>query len=164
MEASGNYQISIKSKIFLWINLNSELNHLTPIFLHTSRNWVSATNSNFLIPIWHKSDNVNLRYFNLRPFDLTKYIVWNIKGLRHRVAQIRDYTFWVCGKNSFPLCISYWLPSYFNYTQAFPPYTFFSLAHEDLLATWRLFLTSVCKDYKFQFFAKHYIIIFYSCN
>ena len=33
-------------------------------------------------------DDVNLWYFKLTLFDLTAFIVWNIKGLRHWVAKI----------------------------------------------------------------------------
>ena len=42
------------------------------------RNWVFATKSNFLKQISLKPENVNLWYFKLRSFDLTKSIVWNI--------------------------------------------------------------------------------------
>ena len=43
--------------------------------------WTLVTNLNFLIPISLHHDGVNLWYFKLRPFDLTEFIVWNIKGL-----------------------------------------------------------------------------------
>ena len=33
-------------------------------------------------------DSVKLRYLKLGLFDLIEFIVWNIKGLRHRVADI----------------------------------------------------------------------------
>ena len=42
------------------------------------RNWVFATNSNFLIPKSVQPNSVNLRYFKLRFFDPTEFIVWNI--------------------------------------------------------------------------------------
>ena len=42
----------------------------------------------FEIPISLQPDNVNLRYFKLRLFDITACIVWNIKGLWHFVAKI----------------------------------------------------------------------------
>ena len=44
-------------------------------------------------------DVVNLWYFKLRLFDLTKLMIWNIKGLRHRVAKIKRLQR-VCGKGS----------------------------------------------------------------
>ena len=39
------------------------------------------------------SNVVNFWYFNLRLFDLAKFIVWNIKGLQHRVAMIQKLEF-----------------------------------------------------------------------
>ena len=48
------------------------------------RNGVFATNSNFLIPISLQPNGVHRWYFKLRLFDVTKFIVWNIKGLRHQ--------------------------------------------------------------------------------
>ena len=36
-----------------------------------------------------KKDGVNFRYFKLKLFDLTESIVWNIKGLRDWVVQIK---------------------------------------------------------------------------
>ena len=52
------------------------------------RNWVFATNSNFLIPISLQPDGVGLWYFKLTLFDLKEIIVWNIWGLWHCVAMI----------------------------------------------------------------------------
>ena len=40
------------------------------------RNWVFATNSNFLISMSLKPHGVNLWYFKLRLFDPTEFIVW----------------------------------------------------------------------------------------
>ena len=42
----------------------------------------------FVISKSLQPDNVNLRYFKLRIFDLTVFIVWNTKGLWHCVAKI----------------------------------------------------------------------------
>ena len=47
----------------------------------TERNWVIATNSNFLIPISLQLDGVTLWYFIFRLFDLTDVII-NLKYLR----------------------------------------------------------------------------------
>ena len=47
------------------------------------RNWVFATNSAFVRPISLQPYDVNLTLF-----DLTEFIVWNIKDLRHWVATI----------------------------------------------------------------------------
>jgi len=52
------------------------------------RNWVFATNSNFLTPIASQPDGVNLWYFKLKLFDLKELIVWNIKGLGEWVAKL----------------------------------------------------------------------------
>ena len=48
------------------------------IFWNPKRNWVFATNSNFLIPISRQPDGGNPWYFKLRLFDLTEFIFWNI--------------------------------------------------------------------------------------
>ena len=53
------------------------------------RNWVFATNSNFLIPISLQSDGVNLYYFKLRLSDITEFIVWNIY-LRYSTMGYKD--------------------------------------------------------------------------
>ena len=52
------------------------------------KNWVFASNSDFLIPISLQTDGVNPWYFKLRSFDLTEFVVWNIWGLRHGVSNI----------------------------------------------------------------------------
>ena len=53
------------------------------------RNWAFATNSNFLILISWQPDGGNAWYFKLRLFDLTEFIVWNIKRLRNWVAKMK---------------------------------------------------------------------------
>ena len=45
--------------------------------------YIPPTNLTFRIPISLQPDDVNLRYFNLKLFDLMH--ACNIKGLRHRV-------------------------------------------------------------------------------
>ena len=45
------------------------------------RNWVFVKTPNFRIPISLQSGDVNLWYFKPRIFDLTEFIVWNIKAL-----------------------------------------------------------------------------------
>ena len=59
------------------------------IFLR-ERNWVFATNLHFLTSISMQPDGVLLWYFNLRLFDLPELIVWNIKGLGKRVAELQE--------------------------------------------------------------------------
>ena len=51
------------------------------------RNWVFATNPNFIIPISQQPDEAYLSYFKLILFDPPEFIVWNIYGLRHLVLQ-----------------------------------------------------------------------------
>ena len=66
------------------------------------RNWVSAANSNFLIPISLKPDGVNRCCFKLRLFALTEFKVWNTKDLQHRVAyRCGDYNFELVAKTHF---------------------------------------------------------------
>ena len=62
---------------------------LTLKFLCT---WVVATNLNFLIST------------SSLDFDLTEFIVWNMKGIQHRVAKMLKLNnrFTVCCKNSVP--------------------------------------------------------------
>ena len=61
------------------------------------RSFVFATNSDFLIPLSLQPDDVHLWYFTLTFFDITSFIVWNIKGLRHWVAMklgIENQSLW----------------------------------------------------------------------
>ena len=60
----------------LWKNSKIKINKLKK-----NRKELSfVTNSNCLIPVSLQSNDVNLWYFTLRLFGLTKFIVWNIKG------------------------------------------------------------------------------------
>ena len=45
------------------------------------RNWVFATNLIFLIPFSCQPNSLHIRYFKLRLFNLTEFIIWDIKGL-----------------------------------------------------------------------------------
>ena len=51
------------------------------------RNWVSATNPNFIIPISQQPDDANLSYFKLTLLDPPDFVVWNIYGLRQLVLK-----------------------------------------------------------------------------
>ena len=62
---------------------------LTILIFWWLRNWVIATNLDFLIPISSQLDDVNLWYFKIRLCDPTEFIVWNIKGLQHWVAETK---------------------------------------------------------------------------
>jgi len=75
--------------------------------LKIKRNWVFATKSNFRIPISLQPDDENLSYVKVRLFNLTEFMVWNIKGrLRHWVAidigirklEVVAKTQFLCGK------------------------------------------------------------------
>ena len=50
--------------------------------------YIDATEELFLIPISFQPDDVNFRYFKLKLFDLTAFIVWNIKVLWHCFVKI----------------------------------------------------------------------------
>ena len=52
------------------------------------RNWVFATNSNFLIYISLQPNVVDFWYFKLWYLLVKIILVWNIKGLHHPVAEI----------------------------------------------------------------------------
>ena len=68
------------------------------------RNWVFATNPNFLLPICLQPNYLNLRYFKLWFFHITEVKVWNIWGLQHWVViRYRDLKIRVCDKDSIPL-------------------------------------------------------------
>ena len=71
---------------------------LTLIFF-IQRNWVFATNSNFLIPISFQPYGINLDHL-----DLTEVIVWYIKGLRHQVAKNRGKQLEFVAKTHFLCC------------------------------------------------------------
>ena len=61
------------------------------------RNWVFATNSNLLIPLFLPPDGVNLWYFKLRFFYLTKFIVW-----KTLIAGIKEFkSLWIRKKKVF---------------------------------------------------------------
>ena len=57
------------------IDLKNEGIELLP---QIQRNWVFATNSEFIMPISLEPNVVNLWYLKLILFDLTDSIVWNI--------------------------------------------------------------------------------------
>ena len=70
------------------------------------------------------SDDINLFNFKLRLFDLTEFIVWNIKGLRHWVAKIMRLEKWVCDKRSVPFFKVIWLSEAKNIFKVFISYLF----------------------------------------
>ncbi len=57
------------------------------------RNWVFATNSDFLITISLKPNVVDLRYFKLWILLNQIIRVWNIKGLQQRVLKILGFKY-----------------------------------------------------------------------
>ena len=59
----------------------------------TERNWIFATNSDFLITISLKPNVVDLRYFKLWIFLNQIIRVWNIKGLQQRVLKILGFKY-----------------------------------------------------------------------
>ena len=47
----------------------------------------------FIKTISFQPDGVNLSYFKLGLFDLREYLVWNIKGLQHRIEKFGSISF-----------------------------------------------------------------------
>ena len=58
------------------------------VLSYIKRNWVFATNSDFLILISYEPNVIDLRYFKLWILLDQVILVWNIKGLHHHVAKI----------------------------------------------------------------------------
>ena len=73
------------------------------------RNWVFATNSDFLISISLEPNVVDPRYFKLWILLDQIFWAWNIKGF-----YIRGLNIWVCGKDSTLLKISYSIRTIFK--------------------------------------------------
>ena len=71
----------------------SLLLNMTMKGISAKRNWVFATNSEFITPISLELNVANLWYFRLTLFDLIEFIAWNIKGLQHQVYKIRKFEF-----------------------------------------------------------------------
>ena len=92
----------------LWTSSTRQLDHrLTRGKGYTwtvVKNWVFATNSNFLIPISLQSFGVNLWYWKLKLYNLTDLIVCNIYDIG--LQRYRDYTIRVWGKDLIPLWIT----------------------------------------------------------
>ena len=84
-------------------------------------NWVFATNTNFLIPIYLLPDGGTHWYFKLRLFNLPKLIVL-LKFLRSTTLGCKDrkQKIRVCGKDLISLDFKLW---------SFFPYTFWSNAY-----------------------------------
>ena len=59
----------------------------------TQRNWVFATNSDFLFTISLEPNVADLRYFKLWILLDQVIWVWNIKGLQHRVLKILRFKY-----------------------------------------------------------------------
>ena len=70
------------------------------------RNWVFATNSDFLITISLEPNVVDLNYFKLWILLDQIIWVWNIKGLQHRVLKILRFKYLNLFRrlNSFLIC------------------------------------------------------------
>ena len=86
-------------KKWIWRKLNVKYKNL--IFFRL-RNWVYATNSNFLINISSQPEGVNLSYFKLWLINLTEIMIWNISGLQYDCKNIGTWKSRVCDKDSIP--------------------------------------------------------------
>ena len=84
------------------------LSHRDPKNLH-QRNWVFATNSDFLITISLEPNVADLRYFKLWILLDQIIWVWNIKGLQHWVLKILRFKYLILFQrlNSFQGCIDF---------------------------------------------------------
>ena len=90
------FQIRFMVCIITWLNFNPDRRHLqnkkpTRSLLNDNfrqRNWVFATNSDFLITISLEPNVTDLRYFKLWILLNQIIRVWNIKGLQHRFLKI----------------------------------------------------------------------------
>jgi len=73
------------------------------------RNWVFATNSDFLIPIFLEPNFADLWYFKLWILLDQIIWVWNIKGLQHRVLKILWFKYLILFQrlNSFIINLSF---------------------------------------------------------
>ena len=106
---------SIPSKITIsdFLSLSKfQISYQLPNFrflINCQRNWVFATNSDFLITISLEPNFADLRYF--KPWFLLDQIiwVWNIKGLQLRVLKILRFKYLIlfqrlnCFQNSYQL-------------------------------------------------------------
>ena len=91
-------QKETKIKLQFWIILNTEWRTFAG-----QRNWVFATNSEFLITISLEPKIVDLRYFKLWILLNQIIWVWNVKGLQDRVLKLLGVNIWFCSKDSIPL-------------------------------------------------------------
>ena len=86
----------------IWQKTTFEWYSSINLSLETQRNWVFATNPNFIIPISQQPDDAYISYFKLILFDPLEFIDWNTYGLRH-LDRNWDLKIRVRGKDSIPL-------------------------------------------------------------
>ena len=112
------------------------------------RNWVFATNSDFLITLSLEPNVADLRYFKLLILLNLIIWVWNIKGLQHRVLKILRIKYLILFKrlNSFvfnagleliPSIINIY--NYFHFCNSIREFFFASIffcCYSDFLQTW----------------------------
>ena len=73
----------------------------------TQRNWVFATNSDFLFTISLEPNVADLRYFKLWILLDQVIWVWNIKGLQHRGLKILWFKYLIFSPKTQFLCLFY---------------------------------------------------------
>ena len=98
IKTSANKQIFIYVWIYVvvwsWVkNQDYTSNH--PNFLWFERNWVFATNSDFLITISLEPNAADLRYLKLWILLDEIIWVWNIKGLQNRFLKILRFKYFI---------------------------------------------------------------------
>ena len=88
-----------------FVEKNAIIHFSVKVFELNERNWVFATNCDFLIHISLQPSFLDLRYFKLL-FLMIKYTKFEIlKVCTIRWQRYKEYKIWVCGKDSIPFRI-----------------------------------------------------------
>ena len=90
----SNFFHSIRFLFWSKLNIDFLVNALLiEIVRNYTKNWVLATNSDFLITITLQPNVAYLRYFKLWILLHQIIWVWNIKGFQHRVLKILRFKY-----------------------------------------------------------------------
>ena len=101
-----NPEKNAESMLWVWRSTHTKLLHFK-----SERNWVFATNSDFIITISLEPNVVDLRYFKLWILLTTLIWVWNITSLHHRVLKILGFKYLILFQRlnsfvkSFAICL-----------------------------------------------------------
>ena len=109
LEEPANYPVCTSARLFGWVSLFTttekkdssklEIKFVEPVFnlLFKQRNWILASNFNFIISIIYYSVIWYFKHFDIRLFDLTEFVVW--------ISKVKDWKVWVWGE---PLVLFYY--------------------------------------------------------